>query len=280
MLNETVGKQIRDCRRQRHMTQEELADHLHISHQMVSRWENGLALPDIETLLALSRIFGESLDFFCGKEMRQQECLLQTVREEAPFEDIRDYAVLLRTYPRLEARLRAYPLNDDLLAYALAFLRQMHDTIQTDEQKAWVNDRILTAAERLLDISQNDDHRSAAHYHLAVYFTEQVVRTGEPAPDQQRYLQKAREHADRVYYRHMIKTFYHDFGAETDEECAAAQEKTLWELLDAAAVSLRNLRRLYHRLDLTSHEQTVTAFAASLSALLSESRLNSVIPHP
>ena len=61
MLN--IGKRIKDLRKSQDVTQEKLADYLNISYQSVSKWENGLALPDLTLIPALSNFFGVSADY-------------------------------------------------------------------------------------------------------------------------------------------------------------------------------------------------------------------------
>lgn len=56
------GKKIRELRLQKTVTQEQLAAHLNLSPQAVSKWENGLTLPDIQLLPELSVYFGVTID--------------------------------------------------------------------------------------------------------------------------------------------------------------------------------------------------------------------------
>lgn len=59
-----IGKKIKMLRTAKSVTQESLAQELNVSPQAVSRWENGLALPDITQLPALSVFFGVRIDDF------------------------------------------------------------------------------------------------------------------------------------------------------------------------------------------------------------------------
>ena len=63
-----IGEKISYLRRQKGMTQAQLAEQLGISAQAVSKWESGLSCPDIMTLLPLSRILGVSTDVLLGAE--------------------------------------------------------------------------------------------------------------------------------------------------------------------------------------------------------------------
>jgi len=50
-MNE-VGRRISTARKDKNMTQMELADRLNISFQAVSNWERGISMPDISKLLS------------------------------------------------------------------------------------------------------------------------------------------------------------------------------------------------------------------------------------
>ena len=57
-----VGAYITILRKSKKMTQGKLAEILGISHQAVSNWERGAALPDITLLLDLAAALGTSVD--------------------------------------------------------------------------------------------------------------------------------------------------------------------------------------------------------------------------
>ena len=60
--NRTVGKTIAALRQANGMTQQKLAATMNVSHQAVSKWETGQALPDMQTMLDLSRLFGVTME--------------------------------------------------------------------------------------------------------------------------------------------------------------------------------------------------------------------------
>ena len=49
-------------RKERGLTQEELADHLSVSRQTVSKWENGDCMPDVDKFIRLSDLLEISPD--------------------------------------------------------------------------------------------------------------------------------------------------------------------------------------------------------------------------
>ena len=56
----TLGETLKEHRIRCHMTQEFVAEHLGVSRQAVSKWENGTSDPSTSNLLALAKLFGIS----------------------------------------------------------------------------------------------------------------------------------------------------------------------------------------------------------------------------
>lgn len=61
-MNETIGNRIQKIRKEKGLTQEELAEKLCVSAQAVSKWENDASCPDISLLPQLCRILGITTD--------------------------------------------------------------------------------------------------------------------------------------------------------------------------------------------------------------------------
>lgn len=57
-----LHERIYQLRKEKNMTQQDLADKLGVSRQAVSRWEMGTAKPEIESLSALAKVFGITVD--------------------------------------------------------------------------------------------------------------------------------------------------------------------------------------------------------------------------
>ena len=69
MMDMTIGKRIALLRKEKGLTQEELAQHMGVSPQAVSKWENDQTCPDISALPRLSKLLGVSVDeLLSGKE--------------------------------------------------------------------------------------------------------------------------------------------------------------------------------------------------------------------
>lgn len=78
-LKET-GKRIQNLRKQKNMTQEQLADQLNISVSNLGKIETGRSGASIDLLIEMAFFFGVSLDYmFLGREM-QTDALKKQIR--------------------------------------------------------------------------------------------------------------------------------------------------------------------------------------------------------
>lgn len=69
-----IGVHLKRIRKERHLSQEQVAQRLNISRQAISRWENDLAMPDIDNLVVLSRLYEVSIEELLGeKEVISEE---------------------------------------------------------------------------------------------------------------------------------------------------------------------------------------------------------------
>ena len=62
MNSGNVGRLLLKLRKERDLTQSQVAELLHVSTQAVSKWERGLGVPDVSLLPALTEIFGVSME--------------------------------------------------------------------------------------------------------------------------------------------------------------------------------------------------------------------------
>jgi len=57
-----IGKKLKALRKTLDLSQEQLAEKLYVTHQAISRWEQGKSLPSIETLMNLSQLYQTPLE--------------------------------------------------------------------------------------------------------------------------------------------------------------------------------------------------------------------------
>ena len=127
-MNEKLGEIIARLRKEKGMTQEDLARELNISYQAVSKWENGISSPDISNIKAIAQLFGVSIDSLFGLELlpekdnnrfadaddaiKKTENTFAASDEKQIVKDERDNA-FAEEYPSEDAYLKAASWADD-----------------------------------------------------------------------------------------------------------------------------------------------------------------------
>ena len=82
-----LGDLIKTLRKQRNISQQQLAELLHVSDAMVSRYEANTSVPPLETLRSIASIFNVSMDTLCG--MKHQGTLSTHGLTESQTETLR-----------------------------------------------------------------------------------------------------------------------------------------------------------------------------------------------
>lgn len=75
MDNVKIGKLIYKLRKEKQMTQLQLAEQMNISDKAVSKWERGLGCPEISLLPELSKIFDVDLEKLLSGELEDNDVL-------------------------------------------------------------------------------------------------------------------------------------------------------------------------------------------------------------
>jgi len=68
-----VGKLILTLRKEKNMTQKELADTLNLSDRTISKWERGLGCPDVSLLKELSQVFEVNIEKILAGDLDPNE---------------------------------------------------------------------------------------------------------------------------------------------------------------------------------------------------------------
>ena len=74
MNQEKIGKFIAKCRKDKNLTQSELADKLNISNKAISKWETGRGMPDASIMLELCTYLGITVnELLSGEKLEERE---------------------------------------------------------------------------------------------------------------------------------------------------------------------------------------------------------------
>lgn len=124
---ENMKTVICETRKKLELTQEQLAEQLGISYQAVSKWENGIACPDIMMLPKLAKIFDITIDALFGIED-------EVVSELEPEHEVEAIVITDESKEDLGQSSQGIvlPWEDDGMIHAVAFLG--HKLLKDDDQ--------------------------------------------------------------------------------------------------------------------------------------------------
>ena len=96
----TLGERLQKLRKEKGLSQDQLAEALNVSRQAVSKWERDEAVPEIDKVIKLSEIFSVSIDSILKEEPQPvQEAPLPNPgygREERPADSISQLFAFLK----------------------------------------------------------------------------------------------------------------------------------------------------------------------------------------
>lgn len=178
MLNSTIGQRIARQRKQLGLSQEALGMRLQVSRQAISKWESDAALPEIDKLISLSKLFGVSVGWLLGVEEHSQE------KEDALSEpQMKLVEELVRKYqqppvPRLTLFHYLFAIAASLLIFLFIYgqttriERMLENTVGIAEFNA-LSAR-LAIAEEQLGLGAQSSNALVADYTFTV-FTEEAL---------------------------------------------------------------------------------------------------------
>lgn len=74
MERKTFGEMVTALRKEKGMTQRELAERLGVTDKAVSKWERDLSIPDVSAIPILAETFGISVDELMQVQIKAREC--------------------------------------------------------------------------------------------------------------------------------------------------------------------------------------------------------------
>lgn len=113
------------------LTQEDLAEKLNVSRQSVSKWEGALSIPDLNKIIAMSEIFGVSIDYLLKDEIGTHEPIQEDSTKRLSLEVVNSF---------LDKNMRASKLISTgvslciLAPTVLIFLTTRENVLSSDAQ--------------------------------------------------------------------------------------------------------------------------------------------------
>ncbi|MDO4273143.1 MAG: helix-turn-helix transcriptional regulator [Eubacteriales bacterium] len=147
----TIGDTIRKFRREKQLTQEEMARRLGVSTPAVNKWENGVSYPDIMLVAPIARLLGISTD-----ELLSYEGNLTPAEEQQIIAGIFDKFKTTdyqQVYLEAMAAVKKYPGNDSLILQLAQILDTYRGILGVENPRKYDED-IIGLYAQVLDSSE------------------------------------------------------------------------------------------------------------------------------
>jgi transcriptional regulator with XRE-family HTH domain len=210
-----MANNLKRLRKQREITQEDLADFIGVSFQAVSKWERNEGFPDITILPVIANFFDVSLDELVG---------MNEIKNQAKFDEIKEQHDKLTSAGKikedidlLREALKIFP-NDYYLLAELASSLDFHVDC-TDDEKKKNREEAIKISERILEFCTDPVIRSNVQSNMC----HALERIGNK--------KRAIELAEKLPNIYKTKEFTLNKFLERDkqiEECQKAIEKLAW----------------------------------------------------
>ncbi len=224
-----IGENIKRLRRQKGITQETLADHMHVSCAAVSKWERNETLPDISMVIPLASYFGVSTDEILGLDAAKNEEKIKKYLEEA-----NRFAARGKVYERFELATKAYnEFPNDWRIVELYMWQLNYDPNCTGPYGDEVHkEELYRLCERVLDECKIDKTRYAALSIIGGLYIldgkkEKAIEIAKRFPD---------------YWMTQGEELEHTYDCENGEEADwfAQVRENIFDLTDLFHVKIRN----------------------------------------
>lgn len=173
-MKETMGQIIRRLRKERNLTQEELAEQLGVTFQAVSKWENDSGMPDISQVVPIANVFGVSTDVLFGTVgLNDNEEVIKIINDaQALLSTPLTSKDLLRKYYALQQGLKLYPNNTILLLQCLetglALSYPENDGIYDEEHSTVIYNECIRYANLIISYSKKTSDVMRAHMIMVI----------------------------------------------------------------------------------------------------------------
>ena len=159
-----LGEKLRNLRKGKDLTQEQLAERLGVSFQAISKWENGTSYPDITMLPSLANFFGVTTDELLGVDILRADEKIEAYQKQ--MHALYNEWKLAEMVTLCRGACAEFPGNDTL-RYNLAWaLGQAQNVIRTKEENLT---EAIQITESILETSKDTSLRLMATSQM-VYF--------------------------------------------------------------------------------------------------------------
>ena len=242
------GENIKRERVRRGLTQEEVANHLGVSFQSVSKWERGEGYPDIELLPAIAEYFSASVDELLGTSEAKRAEKYDEINNKWRYNNKNGFHS--ENVKLMKEALRSFP-NDALILVQLSTSLEKLDG--TDEEKRANLMESIAVQEQIIKYCDDCEVRGATLFNICFAY--------EKAGDRKKALEQAKKLPNLFKARENALSYFLDDEKERSENSKAALAALVWviarhmRVLSEAEKNSAYLEKAKNIIDILSEEK-------------------------
>ena len=157
-----IGQNLKNFRKARNLTQEEVAKHLGISFQSISKWERTDGYPDITMLPVLAHYYGVTIDELIGMNELESAQALEEINKQ--WEENRSNNNHSANVQLMRDALKLYPNNALLLVQLSASLERLDGT---ESEKQEYLRQSIEVQEQIISYCDDSEVRGSVLFNIA-----------------------------------------------------------------------------------------------------------------
>lgn len=171
-----LGTNLKQLRKEKELTQEELAECLNVAPQTVSKWENNLSMPDISFLPVLADYFGITVDALLrnGVECRDNAMKMQAKEVHA----LVDSGKIEEAYKKLKDSMANWALSTSMNHLMSWTAYQLSKDFTSDDKIKLLEEAIMYA-NRAIRLDSGESSRTAQAKMTKCYCMVEMGRKAE-----------------------------------------------------------------------------------------------------
>lgn len=152
-----LGTNIKQLRKEKNLTQEDLAECLGVSPQTVSKWENNLSMPDVSCLPVLADYFGITVDALLMHNVNRNDDMKELGAE---IHALANAGKMYDAYDKLKSSMKNWALSPSM-NHLMSWVSYSFSKEKTDDEKQNLLEEAIMYADRAIKLDAGETGRTA-----------------------------------------------------------------------------------------------------------------------
>lgn len=166
-----LGRRIKELRKTRNITQQDLVEMLGVSYHAISRWGNSITFPDITTLPVLANIFNVTVDYLLDVNVNENNQIIENIYKQSW--ELCVSQKHKEAQELLEEKIKLYPNNYFLKKELL----NIYYVLMYDDKEIY-QDKIINLANEIINNCLISDYKFSA-IKILIYGSKREYQKGK-----------------------------------------------------------------------------------------------------